>query len=341
MIPEAARLALVDAARRAPSGFNRQPWQCFFSGSRVLVREHEALPRSRFDPGGRYTAVSLAGFVHHLIMAAPSAGLRARLEGVGSGRPLEAALRLAPSGRRRGAAPGAIGRRATHRETYAAARFPPGFLTSLERLVQVPDVGVEVLTGPGRVARALAGFEALSLRCSAIRREVLDGMCREAGAAVGIPLRSLQLPPLFRLGLRLALPARGSDLVWAAVARVWGRIAAARIASSTVLVSLSLPGDRSVAAYHSLGMALNEVWTALSQEGYGCCPIFSFAFPRVCPGGCALGVCTEGSEEWWRACFASRPEILLRVGLPTRPAPPTPRRPVSDILIDPPSDRGC
>ncbi len=255
-------------------------------------------------------------------------GVRARADGPALWLPLEREAGAGTQEERPGAS--VLRDRRTHRERFAPVEALPIAL----KTVPVPGVRAQLLAGDrGRNARAvwLARFEALSLRCAEVRRELLGGLAGDGGRGTGIPAECLALPtavgPVFRCLLRH--PAW--DAVWRVAAPVYGRVALARIRSASALVSFALEGPETPEGLVGLGAAFTRYWLGLTAEGLAAQPYSSFVYPRLCGRRCGLKRCLVAPESW-QEHFSAKPEIVFRVGRPTRRVPPRPHRPLEDVL---------
>lgn len=314
----------------APSGFNRQPWlvERHKAGWRVQARTGGAA--AWIEGSGRYTWIDLGCLAAYLVARSCSdvlvsagrgdrCGVSVRVAG-GKGRTL-----LVPGGN-----PQVLEKRRTHR----APLGPAG--TALVKIqaelgdrAQIVSAGEPGWKGAGRWQ---ARFETLSLRCPEVRREVFRGIAGEPEKGTGIPVECLGLPAGVGAVFRRLFRHPDWEPLWRVAAPVYGRIALSRIRSASALVAFSLAGQETPETLVDLGMRFTRWWLRLTAEGLAAQPYSSFVYPRLCGRRCGRSRCLVDPESW-REHFDERPEILFRVGRPTRPVPPRPHRPIEDVLV--------
>lgn len=337
---ESLRWAAQRAAR-APSGFNRQPWELWQGQGRLVVRERSGGPPCALDPQGLYAAVDIGGFVEHFVRAARSRGAAYEVTWVSDARPFE--VTLIPSGHDAQNPPEPparleelFQRRRTDRGAYRREPVDAGSLARALGARPSEAVEAHAVTDPrvrASVARALGFFEGLTLRCAFRRRTVLEHLGGNARNGEGIPLGSLGLNPVQRTAFRVLAAAGPASALWRWAGAVHARSSRARIARTPCLVSLSVLPGRGLRGYFELGRVLSALWLTLADGGLACCPITSFVHPG-CADGCSQRPCRAGPDpSWWEAHFPRKPAILLRVGGPRRATPPSPRLPSAAFLF--------
>ncbi|MFE3445180.1 Acg family FMN-binding oxidoreductase [Nocardia sp. NPDC059180] len=311
------RLALQRAGR-APSIHNTQPWRWEFDGTSLcLYRDNDRLLTAA-DPTGRQLVISCGAMLHHVRTVLAAGRWRTDLERVPDpGRPdLLARLTFRrwadpPEGIMARAA--AIEARRTDRLPLAA---PPGFeevVRSARMLASPHEIELDVLDDRARPLLAEASREAGAKRRYDVDYQAeLHWWTGHSPDREGIP--------------RTALPS-GAEAVHVPVARTFPTPPHSQrrgdIDDHAKLVVLSSAGN-SLTDWLHVGEALSAVLLECTRAGLATC---------------ALTHITElagarRSLEGLTVCDGV-PQVLLRVGAAPADltsAPPTPRRPVGEIL---------
>jgi len=310
--------AMAEAAHWAPSIHNSQPWRFHRQPDGLTISEDPARALPVLDPQGRERVISCGAAVLNARVAMRARGLApavellpdparpdlvAVLRAVGTHRPTEEDLVLHR----------AIPVRRTHRRVYRSHLVAEGDLLELRRAAAAE--GARLCVADAEMRRRLAHLLRRAVRTQAADPELrgeVERWIRRAGlpAAVdGIPQESLGTSPYpvdsLVHGAYRGLPDPGGI--------------EEEMSRSTVLV-ISTRGD-SRYDWVVAGMALQRMLLVATSTGL----VATFADqalqdPQLRP---------EVAEI---AGILGRPQVMLRVGRAVVDAPPTPRRPLSDIL---------
>jgi nitroreductase len=323
--PGAQARALLDWAVRAPSSHNSQPWRFRLDGEggiELFADRTRALPV--VDPEDRELTISCGAALGHLEDAARGFGLRATVtpEAPGPGEDRLARIAVvsdAPPEAAERARLAAIPARRTNRGPYAAEPLPDGLADQMAE--QAAAFGVSL-----RAAGAEAREAAAELAAEGDRRQFADPAFRRElaawvhswrlGSRDGMTSAGFGVPDVLAPAARLAL--RSFDM--------GGGVAAADAArireGAPGLWLLATPGD-AAPDWLATGRALSRLTLELTARGLSA----SYLNPPV-----------ERAELRPQLAEAfgtrDRPQLLLRIGRATEPAPATPRRPVSELLLD-------
>ncbi|NEW37655.1 hypothetical protein GV794_05185 [Nocardia cyriacigeorgica] len=317
-VPDLAAIQVaLQRASRAPSIHNTQPWHWEFDGAQLcLYRDKDRLLASA-DPTGRQLVISCGAMLHHLRTVLTAGGWHTDLERIpDTGRP-DLLGRLAfrpwldpPKGVVARAA--AIATRRTDRLPLAA---PVGFeevMRSARMLASPLEIELDLLDDSARPLLAQASREA-----SAKRRYDMDYQAELHWWAGHSPDRE-GVP-------RTSLPS-DAEAAHVPVARKFPSAPHSQrrgdIEDEAKLVVLSSSGN-SMADWLHAGEALSAVLLECTRAGFATCALTHITEL----------VSARKAIEGLTVCHGV-PQVLIRVGAaPTDLAPPpTPRRPVSEIL---------
>lgn len=312
----------VDLACRAPSVHNSQPWRWRYDAGRLDLFSDPSRLLIAADPRGRQLLISCGAALHHLTVAMTSLRWRTHVDLLPDrGRPqLVASMRFS-----RDATPrshdfdllAAIRRRRTDRTAFgplpAHALLPELFRTAA-------DDGVTVTVLPDSARPTLAAATELS---SAVRRydasyqAELHWWAGHRFETQGIPESALATAAeRARVSVGRAFPEPRRQ-----PADTAPDAADAPDDGSTVLM-LGTPGDGPVDWIRS-GRSLSAITLEATVARLATCPLTHLTD-------------VDRSREVIRelAPAAGIPQLLIRVGTPTHPAPmnDTPRRPVAQVL---------
>lgn len=306
---------ILDAARRAPSAHNAQPWRlrARTDGSYELHYDHlDYLP---YDPDDRDAYLAVGGFVETLDLAAQRHGhrmtLTPRFVRTGSDL-LVGTIRLRPAGPDEPVDPlaAAVERRRTNRHPYHSDPLPAPLRTVLEHLGCV-------LVSPRRMGRLVARASVLSWRDKRFVTDLRAWTSGDADAPAGMTPAGLPLTPFEWAALRLAMRA---GRLPAPLALVYASRDIRLLRRAPAVAVLGAP-DRSAAALVDAGRRLLRCWVTATANGYATHPI-SIAVDRP-----------ETAPEVAAVAGTPVPVAVFRIGRPTRPAPVSNRRPLAEILM--------
>ncbi|GAA4490627.1 NAD(P)H nitroreductase [Rhodococcus olei] len=308
---------IVDLACRAPSVHNSQPWHWRYEGGRLELHSDPARLLAAADPRGRQLLISCGAALGHLTVASTALRWRTHIDLLPDpARPhLVASIRFSRDARPRSHdfdLLAAIRRRRTDRTAFAPLPDNP-ILTELLRSAVGSDVVLTVLPADARptLAEATALSSAARRYDSSYQAELhwwsghsfdVEGIPESALATraqrAKVPMGREFPDPHTRMGADDG-PAD----------------------ASTVLV-LSTPGD-TAADWIRCGQALSAVALEATVQRLATCPLTHLTD-------------IEASRDLIRvlAPRAGVPQLLVRVGVATHPAPlnDTPRRPVAQVL---------
>ncbi|MCC6409336.1 MAG: nitroreductase [Planctomycetes bacterium] len=315
LVPKECVLGFVANAMLAPSSHNTQPWLFDAAENRVELwaDRTRALPAN--DPEDRElvqscgaalfnlrVAVAHAGFVPlvKLLPKSAESDLLARVSWPTEGRAPEAELF------------DAIAKRRTYRRRFAKKPVPEGAVRALEHAAELEGAWLGVLETDARrhaAAALVAHGDAAQWASPSWRRELAAWMHpRRRGDGLTLPGLAV---PVAQLVVRTFDMGHGTGARDRELAD-----------GSPLLAVLGTPGD-TVEDWLAAGQALQRVLlTAVTlglQASYLNQPI---QVPALRPKLAHL-LSREGS-----------PQQLLRFGAPTSELPPSPRRPLTDVLLE-------
>jgi nitroreductase len=339
--------ALLDAAVRAPSGDNTQPWRFVVGADTVALALDPARDPSPMNAGQRMARIGVGAALENLLRAAHALGLGAdldadpgpflalvRLQGVGEGSPQAIDPR--------------IWARTTNRRPYDGRPVPAEVVGRLAgETPRVDGVVTHWVTGADRLA-ALADvigradavmFGEPSMRQAFLANVRFDRPPEEE-VDEGLSLASLELTAADRLALRVMRKTPDLLLKLGGAASVFRGKARALVASSSGLCVVAAP-DGSEATDVTVGRAVQRAWLALTTEGLAAQPMMSLpVLDNAMANGddrlrVALGVgrVSELLDEF-RALLPEvdgRPAWVLRFGFAPPPTGRTGRRPVEQV----------
>lgn len=309
----------VELACRAPSLHNSQPWRWIDNGAVIdLFADSHRIVRST-DSSGRETLISCGAVLDHFRVAMAVSGWTilvdrfpnpARLDHLASigFTPLEHVTQVWNDRAE------AIRRRRTDRLPLGAPTRWGAFEPALRTAVGNDTVALDVLDDDarGKLAEATRLTESLRRYDEFYHRE-LQWWTARFRRSDGVP-ESARVSPTERdrVGVNRTFPPGRTGERRAAITRDEAKI-----------LVLSTTDDTQMAAF-SCGEALSAVLLECTMAGLATCPLTHITE-------------TEDSRRILRELVgtAAMPQILVRVGTapPTdNAAPPTPRRPVTDVL---------
>lgn len=310
--------AAADAAVRAPSVHNTQPWRIRLHPARLELRADRARQLTVLDPVGRALTQSVGAALLNarVALAAAGAGVRVdRLPDPGDpdlaavlhltgGPPDQALARLAP----------AVRRRRTNRRRYAAERVPEGVLRVLVAAAAAEDTVLVPVTHEDHV-RLLARLTQQAARVQdadpAYRAELRRWTNREPGSGDGVPAGVVPHVDGRQDDL---LPLRDFDTAGAG-----GLPAETRSGADQTLVVLATHRDDAL-AWLRCGEALERVLLELTARGWVAGPLTQ-----------AVEVPVTRTQLRSALTWDAHPQTVLRIGRAPATSP-TPRRPRRDVV---------
>jgi molybdopterin/thiamine biosynthesis adenylyltransferase len=296
--------ALLDAAVRAPSGANEQPWRWVRAGADLWL-----LPRNRFGDSllnyrDAATFMALGAAAENLVLRAHRLGLEVRLEAPSAVQPLPSCrFKFFPSGAGvTGLEPTTcdalepmITERHTNRRRAAGTLIPKEQLEELAAMAAtVPGLELRFVSQRAAVAE-VAHVAAASDRIRMLNpighrdlvREIRWSKEDAERERDGIDLRSLDLTPAEHAGLRMLRFPRVPELLrrWK-VGHGLEKLTSSALLSSSAIGLLTVPRE-SIRERFLAGRALERVWLAAARLGLSLQPHTSsiFLFARALGGG--------------------------------------------------------
>jgi len=312
----------VEAAARAPSIFNTQPWRWRLQDQQLELRADRARQLTGTDPHGRMLIVSCGVALDHALVALAASGCWARVERFPDENDPGLLARIVPTGAYEPtAADGqllrAITERRTDRRPFADTPVPTGTIDRLRRMVESRSVYLAEVDADSlvefQVIAARAGeldqsdpaYQAELARWTHRLDETKDGVV--GTGTVSQTRRRIPLRAFFPDGGDRLLPGPGQD----------------RGARYLVLWSTADDAEAWLAA----GEAMSAILLDTTVAGLGASPmsdVIEAPISRTLMHG-LLG-------------HLGHAHIVLRIGMPAtaHPIPATPRRAVDDLTtVDP------
>jgi hypothetical protein len=342
--------ALVEAALRAPSGDNTQPWRFQIDPrtGRVALFLDESRDPSPMNAGQRMARIALGAALENLLRAAGAFGLEVAVE-----RPTPPALAVVRfEGSPAGDVAVEIGERVTNRRPYDGRPISAALLEKLRR--QTPPrqgIATHWIIGAERL-RSLAGLirraDEMMLGNLAFYNAFLRNVRFDAPPAAeveeGLSLASLELSATDRIGLRL-LPRLPSPL-----RRLGLKPLAAhskRLVESASALCLFVATSSRAETDLAVGQAVQSAWLALTASGLAAQPMMSLVIlDGVLEQGSPETVASFGKTELedLRAELlgrapeigSGRPAFFLRVGFAPPPTGRVGRRPLRAVTVQTP-----
>ncbi|MCH0565198.1 nitroreductase family protein [Streptomyces sp. MUM 2J] len=308
--------ACVRAATAAPSIHNSQPWLFRIGDGTVDVLADPGRRLEAIDPSGREMLISIGAAVFNLRLALhaqgwtpetrlfPEAAEPDRVARVLAGsyaQPDESLVELAA----------ALPHRHTNRLPFTSAMVPAPVLRALAAAAESEGAVFHVADTVARNAILdLVRTADERLRARGVRRAELAGRSRPA------PRRRNALPPVApgSWDALEVLPVRDFGLALPQLHRP-----AEPFPSSPTIAVLST-GTDGPGAWVRSGQALQRVLLTATTRGIATTPM---SHPLEIP---ALREVVAGAES------GRRPQVILRLGY-APPTPPTPRRPLPEVLL--------
>jgi nitroreductase len=310
-------LGAVRTAGRAPSIHNSQPWRFRVGQNRVDLYADRSRWLPVTDADGRDLLLSCGAALHHLRLALSAMGhvtvhrfptaddpdhlASVELRTRGASAESDPALQTAITSRR------------TDRRPFTQWPIPQAFVNQLVERASDQGAVLRLVRDPGAVKTLLAVIAA-----AAAAQEHLPGYQVElarwtaAEGSVGIPTSNLLLDPKVDVLAARSFPP--------------GELASGESGTSdgAILMVLGTASDDPLSQLRA-GEALSAVLLQATQHGLATCPI-SQALENPATRQAIQDAVVDGT-----VC----PQIVVRLGWPpaNSPVPPTPRRPMAEILV--------
>ncbi len=320
----------VDHARLAPSEHNTQPWRWRLHGDVLDLRADRTRRLPSTDEGARSVLLGCGCALHHLEVALAAAGYRAEVRRGSDDDPEHplARIRVGPAGELDATTArwfAAIPSRRTDRRRFSGRGVGPEVIERLADAARGPGGTVHLATGAARQAVLDATREAdrAQREREDYAAELQHWTHRLAGAHDGIPASSRPGTPAVAYG--------DIDMRWMPSGTLDRPRVGLDVRDSSQLLLIAAPSDDTVSLVRA-GESLSAVLLEAEALGLGVTPFAQpFEVPEIRTRVCHLAL---GSHRV--------PAIALRIGWPLPGAatiPPTPRRPVHEVLTEQPSPR--
>jgi nitroreductase len=316
---DAGLLELLDAARRAPSAHNTQPWRFGLADAAIHLRADRirALPVN--DPHDRELTVSCGAALATIEVAAAGRGWRTATERLPDhGDPdLLAVVRSAEEGETavtptERALAAAIADRHTYRGRFAGDALPDGLASRLHEVADRAELALIGLDAPAEredLAAAVAEADRAQFGDPRWRRE-LAVWTHPDRRGDGMPL-----PPGSALGTRLAPTAPGEPVDEVDPDR-------SLVLEAPAVVVLATAADRAE-EWLAAGAALQRVLLTAAADG-----VMASYLNQACQ------VATARAGVRYLIGGRLHPQAILRLGVPARQVRRTDRRPLEELLED-------
>lgn len=343
--------ALIDAATRAPSGDNTQPWRFDVDSEEGVVEcsVDEARDPSPMNADQRMARIALGAAVENLLNAAGPLGWEARLESIDTtGR---ARVRLSRATVDSKSDPVAnLRNRVTNRRLYDSCPMPPEVLARLaEQTPPFDGTHTHWLVGADRL-KPLAGLigraDATMFGEPSMRRAFLSkvrfDLSADVVAEAGLPLGSLELSGMDRLALRMMPWLPNWLLKYSGGLRAFAKKARQLVESASGLCVVVARGS-APATDLVVGRAMQRAWLALGSAGLAVQPMMSVpVLENVLEHGDNAVVASVGRDriaairDGFRSLVPEigdgRPAWLMRFGYAPPPSGRTGRLPIADVV---------
>lgn len=338
---------LLDAASRAPSGDNTQPWRFVVDEGTVCLDLDPLRDPSPMNAGQRMSRIAVGAALENLLLAAEGLGLRAEV--LTDPSPFLARVRLSGEAAGEQRLDPRLQDRSTNRRPYDGRTVSPEVLDRLTGETPERDgvtthwiVGVDRLNAlAGTIARA----DGVMFGDPTMRRAFLANVRFDRPPAEvvdeGLSLGSLELSAPDRLALRVMRRTPDPVLRLGRASAVFRAKARQLVVSSSGLLVVAAP-DGSSPTDVNVGRSVQRAWLALTGLGLSAQPMMSLpVLENVLEHGddrqkSALGVARVSALlDEFRSLLPElggrRPAWLMRFGFAPPPSGRTGRIPVANV----------
>jgi nitroreductase len=345
--------ALLEAAARAPSGDNTQPW-------RFVVDEEAGTVALELDPtrdpspmnaGQRMARIAVGAALENLVRAAQDLGWSA--EPTAASPPALATVRLVGDAAAGGRVDEAICVRRTNRRPYDGRPVGAEVLDALARETpEAEGATTHWIVGADRLAalaEVIGRADAIMFGDPTMRRAFLANVRFDeppgAEVAEGLSLASLELSPADRVALRVMRRAPDWLLRLGGASKVFAAKARQLVAGASGLCLVAARG-RDAATDLAVGRALQRAWLALTARGLAAQPMMSLPVLdnaldhgddalRRALGADRVAALLDEFRARAPEVGDGRPAWLLRFGFAPPPSGRTGRRPLEAVAAAP------
>jgi hypothetical protein len=315
-ILDEAVAATLEAALRAPSAHNAQPWRLSPIGAQAYLLWYAFADKLRADPDDRDGLMAVGGFYETLRLAGQARGLDAAFApglsrhaaGITLGTITIDTASEAPD-----PLAAAIDHRACNRHPYERAPLPAGLASDLQALGNI-------LLPAGPLAGLVRRASVLSWKDRRFVSDLEEWTRFDDVSPDGMTLDCLRVSPLDQVWLRLALRL-GRLPTWLALAYAERDVRLTRRSSAMAVLTVE---DREPLTLFECGRRLIRSWTLLNSLGYAWHPM-SVVIDQATVADLATMI---GGRD---------PVAIYRVGYTARTAARSHRRSLDAVLVPPPA----
>lgn len=274
---------LVEAATRAPSGDNLQPWQfeLDIENSRIIVHLDEKCDQSPLNAGQRMSRIALGAAVENIFQTASAADRKCELEIAADGSSIS--VRLSELSETEIGIPDRILDRVTNRTFY---NTDPIRATVIERIAQATPALLEVQTHwiterseIDQVADLVESSDRMLFHIEKMRAAFLENVRFDcsSGESVewGLSLDSLEVQGPERIAFRLLPKMPQWMFRLARVSHSIGKKSANLVRSSSGICLLTSSTDQEPQDDIHVGRALQRAWLTLTEFELSAQPMMS------------------------------------------------------------------
>jgi hypothetical protein len=302
---------ILQAATRAPSAHNAQPWRLSPVGPDEYLLWYAYADRLLADPDDRDALMAMGAFYETLRLEAESRGMTVELEL--TPRPHDQGITLgtvsfAPLAGDPDPLAGAIARRQANRNAYQRTPLPPPLGRELEELGNL-------LLDPARIAPLVGAASVMAWKDDRFVTDLREWTRFDHLSPDGMTVDCLDLSRVDQLALKFAL-RRGRLPGW--LARVYASRDVRLTRASSAMAILVTEG-RDIPTLFECGRRLLRSWTLINSAGYSWHPMSI--------------VIDQPTVEQLRGMVGGADGVAIyRVGYTPNPAPWSKRRSARQVL---------
>ncbi len=280
---------LIEAANRAPSGDNTQPWRFVIDPAerRLMISVDEARDPSPMNAGQRMSRIAVGAALENVLRSAESEGWSTELETPSSGD--EVAVRLIESSATSKPIDPAIVARVTNRRRYDRRPLDQDVLEALKH--KTPTLNgtqthwIAERERIDRLASIIGRTDAWMFGQPSMREAFLENVrfndaqdtaAWDTETRTGLPLASLELSAPQRMGLRLMRRIPDRLLKLSGAIRLTAAATRGLVGSASGLCVITT-GDNGPATDVIVGRAMQRAWLALTAKHMAVQPMMSTA----------------------------------------------------------------
>jgi hypothetical protein len=303
---------ILEAALRAPSAHNAQPWRLSPLGQWQYLLWYAFEDKLLADPDDRDGIMAMGGFYETLRLAAEARGITATIdlavrqhaEGIDLGRITLAATAQTPD-----PLAAAIAKRQSNRNSYERTPLPTALVEHLGKLGNL-------LLDPGHIAPLVERASVMAWKDSRFVTDLDEWTRFDDVSPDGMTVDCLDLSRFDQGALRFAL-RRGKLPGW--IARIYAQ-RDVRLTKASSAIAVLVTADRRPETLFDCGRRLIRSWTAINAAGWSWHPM-SIVIDQ--PTVHELAKMIEGLDG----------VAIYRVGYTSKDAPWSKRRSLGAVLV--------